>query len=190
MADSVKYFEKEGEGNTEATVKIALEAAKSLGIKHIVVSSTTGKTARRFIGEKGVSIIAVSHAWGFKEKGKNSLPDETRQELSGAGIIVLSATHALSAGERGVSAASQGAYPLQIIAQSLKFFGQGTKVAVEIAVAALDSGLIPYGEPVIAVGGTRGGADTALVLVPSYSSSILETRIQRILAKPLAPTVG
>ena len=42
-------------------------------------------------------------------------------------------------------------------------FSQGTKVAVEIAVMALDAGLIPW-RAVIAVGGSGRGADTAVVL--------------------------
>jgi hypothetical protein len=37
---------------------------------------------------------------------------------------------------------------------------------------------------VIAIGGSRSGADTALVIVPANSSRILETRIREVLAKP------
>jgi len=48
----------------------------------------------------------------------------------------------------------------------------------------LDAGLIPADVPVIAIGGTRSGADTALLLIPANSSRILETRVQEVLAKP------
>jgi len=62
--------------------------------------------------------------------------------------------------------------------------GQGVKVCVEISVMALDAGLIPYGEPVIAVGGTGRGADTAVIIKPAHAKDILSTRIQEIICKP------
>ena len=64
-------------------------------------------------------------------------------------------------------------------------FGQGTKVCVEISTMALDSGLIPYNEPIIAIGGSAHGADTAMILKPEYSSAILDTKIQEFICKPL-----
>ena len=41
------------------------------------------------------------------------------------------------------------------------------------------------GEPIIAVAGSGGGADTALVLRPEVSSKILKTKIDRIICKPI-----
>ena len=49
---------------------------------------------------------------------------------------------------------------------------------------ALDADAILFGQPVVALGGTGGGQDTALVITPSYSSSIMETKIHEILCKP------
>lgn len=189
MAETIVYFEHEGEENTSKAVEIALEAAKEFGISHIVLATTKGNTARQFLGKKGVSVTAVSHAWGFKAKGENSLNAAVREELEKGGIKVHSSGHVLSGAERGLSTTFQGVYPVQIIANTLRFFGAGIKVAVEVATAALDAGLIPFGVPVIALGGTRSGADTVIILIPSYSASILETRIQRILAKPLSPSI-
>jgi hypothetical protein len=63
-------------------------------------------------------------------------------------------------------------------------FSQGVKVCVEIAVMALDSGLVPPGEKVIAIGGTGRGADTALVVVPAHSQNFLETRILELICMP------
>ena len=34
------------------------------------------------------------------------------------------------------------------------------------------------------VGGTGGGADTACVITPSYTASLLETKVNEILCKP------
>jgi hypothetical protein len=63
-------------------------------------------------------------------------------------------------------------------------FSQGTKVAVEVAVMALDAGLIPYGQPIVSVGGSGGGADTALVLIPSHSKTFFDTEVLEVICKP------
>ena len=70
------------------------------------------------------------------------------------------------------------------MAAALRMFGQGTKVAVEISVMALDADEIPYGKAVVAMGGSSHGVDTAAVITPSYSSTILQSRVHEILCKP------
>jgi hypothetical protein len=77
-----------------------------------------------------------------------------------------------------------GVNPVEIIANALRMFGQGVKVCTEISVMALDSGLIPYGESVVAVAGTGRGADTAVIIKPAHAKDILNTRIQEIICKP------
>lgn len=74
--------------------------------------------------------------------------------------------------------------PAQVVAHALRMFGQGTKVCVEIAVMALDAGLIPFGREIIAIGGTGRGADTALVLTPAHSRQFFATWIHEIICKP------
>ena len=71
-----------------------------------------------------------------------------------------------------------------IVANTLRMFGQGTKVCVEIAMMALDAGTIEYGKPVIAVGGSGRGADTVCRLTPEYTSDLMGTRIHAFLCKP------
>ena len=179
------YFDKEGPENTLKVVEIALATAKERNISHIVVATTTGATASLFKHHPGVEIVAVTHAFGFKEKGKNPLLPEIRKDLAASGIAVFTGTHTLSGAERGITnKAGGGINPVELIAHVLRFFGAGTKVAVEVATAALDAGLIPADVPVIAVGGTHRGADTAVILLPANSNRILETRIHEILAKP------
>jgi len=79
---------------------------------------------------------------------------------------------------------SQGIYPAEIIASALRLFGQGTKVAIEIAVMALDAGLIPYGVDVIAIAGSNEGADTALIIRPAHSQNFFSTKVKEIVCKP------
>ncbi len=77
------------------------------------------------------------------------------------------------------------------IAETLYVFGQGMKVAIEIAVAAVEIGKIGSSTKVISVGGTGEGADTAVVLRTSTQKESFvgkpEKRlsIQEILAMPI-----
>ena len=180
------YWEKPGKENTEQTVALALEAAKAHGIRHIVVATTKGCTPDYFDGKLGdIKLTCVTHAYGSIFYGVNVLSDEKRASLLERGYQVCTAAHALSAGERSISSLFKGNYPLELMAQTLRMFGQGTKVCVEIAAMAADAGMIPAGELVVAVAGTGAGADTAVILRPSYSSSILDTRVEEMICKPL-----
>lgn len=137
------YFDEKGAGNTEQCVVLALKTAAERNIRHIVVASGSGDTARLFIGAKGARVVCVTNAYGFKEPGKTKITDAARQELERAGIRVLAATHVLSGAERGISRKHGGVGPVELMADTLRMLGQGVKVCVEIAVMALDAGLIP-----------------------------------------------
>lgn len=182
-------FAKEGLENTEVAARIAVEAALAKNLDYIVLASNTGRSARTLLeegkrqGYRG-RLVCVTHVYGFAEKGANEMSDQERRELEALGVRVYTATHVLSGAERALSKKFHGAYPVEILAHTLRLFGQGVKVCLEISVMALDGGLIPYGTPVIALGGTGSGLDTAVLLSPSHASSIFETRIHEILCKP------
>lgn len=182
------YFEIQGSHNTEKTIFFVLAAAKELGINTIVLPSVTGETALHFItkvAEKNMKVVVVTHCNGFKIPGDQEMSSECRKELDDLGAIVYTGTHVLSGAERGLSHKYSGILPVEIIAQSLKMFGHGTKVAVECAVMALDAGLIGYMESVIALGGSGRGVDTAIVIRASHAASILDCKIDRIICKPI-----
>ncbi|MDR2102655.1 MAG: hypothetical protein LBP42_00980 [Treponema sp.] len=183
------YFDTEGPGNTGETIRIAVREGKERNISHILAASNSGATAEVLAEEAEKAgyrgqLICVTHVYGFREKGANELSDENRRNLEARGVKVYTASHVLSGAERGLSRKFQGVYPVEIIAHTLRMFGQGTKVCVEIAVMALDGGLIPYGKPVIGIGGSGRGADTAVILTPAHASAVLENRIHEILCKP------
>lgn len=177
------YFENEGKCNTQNTVKEALRTAEERGIRYIVVASNTGETADYF-KNSGLNIVVVTHVNGFAKKGECEMPAEKRRELEGLGMKVVTAAHVLSGAERSLSRKLGGVYPVEIIAHTLRMLGQGVKVGVEISTMALDAGAIPYGEEIIAVGGTGRGADTAVILRPEHASDILGTKICEIICKP------
>ncbi len=179
------YFDGKGREHTEATLRLALKAADENNIRHIVVASVTGYSAGLLAeAAKSKSIICVTHADGFKEPGTNELTAEERAKLIAAGIKVLTTTHVLSGVERGISTQSGGMYPAEIIANTLRMLGQGVKVCVEIAIMALDSGLVPHGEKIVAIGGTGRGADAAVIMTPAHAKDVFSTRIHEIICKP------
>lgn len=188
LTETVRYFDKKDPANTAETLRIAVAAAREQGIRNLVLATTRGNTALLMADEiehEGISVTVVSHAYGQKESGTNPMPEEVRAHLLEKGLRIVSAAHTLSGAERCLSGMFGGVYPVEIIAHTLRMFGQGTKVCVEICAMAADAGLIVSGEPVVAVGGTGGGADTALILRPEVSSKILKTKIDRILCKPI-----
>ena len=178
------YFETSGAVNTSATVELALKTARERGIGHIVVASYAGATARLLAG-CGLNVVCVTPAYGSREDGVNTMSDETRAELTQKGIKLVTASHVLSGVERGISTQVQGMYPAEIMAFTLRMLGQGTKVCVEISIMALDAGQIPHGEKIIAIGGSAGGADTALILSPAHANKVFKTRIHEVICKPL-----
>ena len=181
-------FENAGKQNTEAVVRIALERAMELDCP-IVAASTMGVTADALLtaaAEKGFRgrIVIVRGCTSKQRKGLNLMKPEVRADLESRGAVIVTAAHALSAGERSLSTAFKGVYPLEIMANTLRMFGQGTKVCVEASVMAMDADVLPFGMPVVAMGGSHRGADTAIVLTPSYSASVLDTVVHEVLCKP------
>lgn len=185
---NIDYYKKAGPHNTKRTLSLAVEAAHALGISSIVLASTDGNTAEMMADEidyTGIEITVVTHAYGQSKPNTNPMSQELRQKLFEKGFNICTAAHALSGAERSLSNSFRGLYPLEIIANTLRMFGQGTKVCVEICAMAADAGYISTQEPVIAIGGTDKGADTALVLHPQVSSNILKTKIDRYICKPI-----
>ncbi|MBR6321411.1 MAG: hypothetical protein IKR59_00955 [Lachnospiraceae bacterium] len=181
-------FKEKGKENTKAAAEIAVLRAKELGTD-IVLSSGTGSSAEivlaaaEELGYQG-HITVVRSVTSAAENGINRMSPEMRASLEARGVRIISAAHALSAGERGLSTRFKGVYPLEIMANTLRMFGQGMKVCVECSVMALDGDAVEYKKPIVAIGGTGRGLDTAVVITPAYSANILDTVVNEILCKP------
>ena len=183
------YYPEVGEGNTGKTMKAAKERADEHGIKNIVVSSTRGGTALAALDVfKGYNVVVVTHVAGFKEPGKIEMSDETVAEIKKKGGKVLTTVHAFG----GVASAIQKKFNTMesglLIANVLRMFGQGMKVAFEIVYMAADAGLLPMDENVIAISGTGKGADTAIVAKPAHSGELFDLYVKEIIAKPSTRT--
>lgn len=177
------YWERAGAENTDKTLELAVKRARELGIKHLVVASCTGSTALKLLNS-GLQIICVTHHVGFAGPGEDEMPEDTRQELIRAGVKVLTTTHLFAGVDRALRNQFGGVYPAEIIAQTLRVFGQGIKVALEISCMAKDAGLIPHGEEVVAVGGSQEGSDAAIVVVPAHSNHFFATEVREIVCMP------
>lgn len=178
------WFEAAGKENTEATLRAGFERGRELGLDEVVVASTGGGTGLSALEIfEGFRVTVVTYHAGFKEPFRPVMTEERRKALADRGAVVVSASHALSGAERGLSKKHAGVYPVLLVADTLKLFGQGTKVAVEVALMAADAGALS-GRDVVAVGGSSRGADTALVVKPAHCATLFDLRIREIVCKP------
>jgi hypothetical protein len=166
-------------------LRIAKKRAVELGIKTVVVASNTGNTGMRAIEVfKGIKVVVVTHSTGFKAPNFQELTEENRQKIIANGGLILTTTHLF----RGVSGAMLNKFNMHeigiIVANTLRLMGQGLKVAIEISVMAADAGLLRTDEDIIAIGGSGGGADYAIILKPVHSNDFFDLKVKEVLCKP------
>lgn len=181
-----RYFAKPGPKNTECLMEAVERRAAELSIKDILVATCSGETAFKALEllSPGRRIIAVTHVTGFEEPDHQEMAPETRIRLEGLGVSVLTCQHAFGGVGRGVRNKLKTYQVDEVMAYTLRTFGQGTKVAIELALMAADAGLVRTDTDVISIGGTASGADTALVLRPANSSRVFDLKVREIICKP------
>ena len=185
MEVPVLLFSRPGRKNTDATLKASKRRAEELGLRVVVVASSTGRTALRaakvFPGYELVAVTLQAGRW------KVYAPPEAKlvKKLRAAGVRVLTCTHAFIGNvgtalrdELGLTTA------LDVIGKTYYTFGQGMKVAVEIVVMAADAGLLEKKKEVVSVAGTGEGADTSVIVRPAYSTDFFELRVREVIAMP------
>jgi len=186
----IYYFEKPGEVNTPDAARFAIERAKELGIKTIIVASTSGKTALVFfdaIRGSGINLVIVTHVIGFTKPGEWEFSQEIADRLQKEGVQIVISTHALSGLERALSRSPKvgGGSRTEAIAEALRrVVAVGLKVAVECVLMAADAGAIDINGEVIAVGGTASGADTVCVIRPAHTANFFDLQVREIVAMP------
>jgi uncharacterized protein len=182
---SIVYFDSVGADNTDETLKLAKIRASELGIERIVVATTKGDTAVKAARElKDYKVVIVTHTTGFLAPGEQELTPENRQKIEKLGAEIFSGTHAFG----GISVAVRKTFATHVLgdfmANTLRVFGQGMKVAIEITMMAADAGLVSPDEEVIAIAGTGRGADTAIVVKPAHAHDAFSLRVKEIICKP------
>lgn len=183
-------FGTKGKNNTGDLLAHAAARATEAGIKKVIIATCTGNTAKmalEYFDPQEFELIAVSHVTGFNNPDEQEMPEETRAELIAAGYKVLTAAHAFGSVGRGIRNKLNTFQVDEIMAFTLRMFGQGTKVGVEIALMTADRGWVGTDEDVMTIGGSARGADTALILQPSNSHTCMELKVREVVAKPRNP---
>lgn len=185
----VRYFERPGKQNTDAVIDVARERLKAGDISHIIVATSSGRTADELVEAiRGipVKVVAVTLHCGFSKEGVSRLSEEAEGRLRSNGVEVVRSSHALSGVERSISGKMGGVSRVEVISETLRsLLGHGFKVCVEATVMAADNGAIPCGEvEVMVIGGRSQGADTACVVRPAHSNNFFNLEIREVLAMP------
>jgi len=185
IESKIVYFEKPGDHNTEDVFQIVKKKAEELGVKTVLVASTSGETGAKAVKAlSGLRVVVVGFAMGMREPDVQPLKPEHKQTVESYGGIVLNTSHTLA----GLSASVRNKYNspgfADIIADTLRIFGHGMKVAVEISMMAADSGLVRTDEDVISIGGRGSGADTAILLKPVNANRFFDLQVRESLCKP------
>jgi hypothetical protein len=159
MRKTIVYFDEPGPANADQCIAAAVERAEELGLRYLVVASSTGDTAEKLraaVGEREMNVVCVSYHAGMQGEDK-VMAIERREELRSQGIEVIICSHALSGVERSINNKFGTIGPVEIMAHTLRSFGQGVKVAIEVAVMAADSGAVPTTEDIMCLGGSGKG---------------------------------
>jgi uncharacterized protein len=178
-------FTETGKSNTEKTLQKAARRARELDISTIILPSTSGETgllAAEIM--KDFELIVVTHSTGFIRPDFQQMSTDKRRKLEDKGAKVLTCQHALGGVGRAVRKKLDTYQTEEIIAQTLRLFGEGTKVAIEITLMAADAGLVVTQTPCISIGGTGEGVDTALVIHPAHAQDFFDLKVMEIIAKP------
>ncbi len=185
VVSKITYFAQPGMENTERTLALARERAEALDIDTILVATTSGATAVRTAELfPDLEVVAVTHSTGFREPGAQQLEAKHRATLVAHGVHLLTTTHAFGGVGRAVRKKLDTYQVEEIIAYTLRCFGQGMKVVAEIALMAADAGLAPVDRLVMAIAGTGRGADTAVVLIPTHAQTFFELEFAEIVCMP------
>jgi uncharacterized protein len=193
---SVNLYDKEGIENTKATLDRVKQRAADLGIRQLVLATTTGQTALTCaelmpdMEVIGVTMHAVDDDVYVKRHGKNVKAKDPNimQTARQNGVKFYTGVHPFRGSVSSALREAFGGYTTEhVIAELLKdLFSTGTKVAIECTLMAADAGYLDMQKDIIAIGGYRGGADTALVLKPAYSYKLFEMKIREIICFPRA----
>ncbi len=180
-------FPSPGPKNTEACLQAASDRGKTLGITKCVLASCSGDTAykaQKIFDLQNIKLIVVTHVTGYRNPNEQRMPQEVRTDLESHGIQVITCAHAFGSIGRGIRS-KLNTYQLdEIMAYTLRMFGHGLKVGVEISLMAADVGAVRTDEEVLAIGGKGSGADTATVLTPANSHNCLDLKVHEIITKP------
>jgi len=192
----VYFFAEPGEGGTDLVIEAVVRRVGVGDVKTVLVASNSGMTAakagRALRGK--AKVFCVKESPSRREWGQPwpTLEDGYRAELGELGVEVIEETP--FAFHHGVLGDSKWNVlpPELLVRETLYAFGQGLKVAVEVALMAVASGRVEPYQDVIGVGGTSKGADTAIVVRATHPTTMFaedpskRLEVREVIAMPLA----
>ena len=167
----VVYFANKGKENSDEVAKIVATRLAKGDVSAVAVATTSGFSALTLA--KAVS--AGTRIYGVNFQNSTKLESGMREKAEALGV-------------RFMPDEPTARYLKDIAGHSpdtLRCFGQGMKVAVEVIMQAVEVGHIENGETVIGVGGSSRGSDVAIVARAAGPDNLSEMWISEILAKPL-----
>jgi hypothetical protein len=147
-----------------------MERIKEGDVRAVVVATTSGASALAVAEAmpKGVSVYGISH------QPTDRVDPEIKEKAQALGAVFLPDEPAVM-------------YLKDIdghVPDAFRRLGQGMKVAIEVAMQAVETGFIDPGTGVISLGGSSKGIDTAIVIKASGPQSFSDVWVSEILAKP------
>lgn len=173
------------EMTTKEVLKIAEEYAEDNEISNVVIATTRGETGVEAtdVFSDDINLVAVTHSTGFREEDEQELKEENRKIMEENGIEIFTGPMPFHSWNDYYRKEKGSIMTPSIIADTLRLFGQGAKVCIEIGSMATDAGLVPP-EPVLAVAGTGYGADTVLLVEGKNSRRFFDMKVKDVIAKP------
>jgi len=174
--------------DTEDVLQIAKEYSEENDIEDIVVATTRGETGVKTgeLFDEDRNVVAVTHSTGFRNKGEQELEEKNKEKMEENGVEIFTGPMPFHSWNDHYRKEKDSVMPTTIIADTLRLFGQGTKVCVEIVSMAVDAGLVSP-EPVLAIAGTGYGADTVLLIEGKNSRKFFDMEVKEVIAKPTEP---
>jgi hypothetical protein len=212
----MRVFERPGPVNTDEVIDIVELASPEY--EHIVVASVTGDSAIRVaerVEGKSVACVTCPQGMNWEVDGMTSGPfaeipelEDIRDQWIQKGMktvpMDITGANSVKLNKMGVHVV-RGTIPffgpsfsirlhldqvtsLDIIAKTLELISTGTLVCLECVLMAVDAGIVPEGEKVLAAAGTERGLDTAWAIRGSSSANLFHPlkgcRFVELLAKP------
>jgi uncharacterized protein len=212
----MRVFERPGPVNTEETIEIAKQV--SAQYRHLVVASITGDSAIRvakIVSDINVICVTCPQGMGWEvshmqngpfadipelqkmrdewvdrglERVAMQVAPDNRAKLAALKVPIVQGTIPFFGPSFSMRLHLHQVTSLDVLAKTLELISTGTLVCLECVLMAVDGGMIPEGEPVLALAGTERGLDTAWVIKSSASANLFHPskgcRLVELLAKP------
>lgn len=159
MKRTIVYFEHAGHANTDATLQLAKARAVELGITHVALSSSSGRTAQQALDvfqDTDIHLYVVGTS-------RSSFHQNILTLLEARGIPVR------------FSSEVEYTYP-DSVRNAFRRLSEGMKVVMDLGMILREEGLVAANDEIVAIGGTGplgyaagGGVDTAVVMIPRRS---------------------